>query len=626
MSSIPIFNPEAFNEASASDARRAAGLAPRPLEGIPYLVKDNIKVKGMTVAAGSAAFEQLVATDDAACVEILRAAGAIVLGRTNMPAMANGGMQRGIYGRAESPYNLQYLTAAYASGSSNGSATATTSNFAAFALGTETVSSGRSPASNNALAAYTPSRGILPLRGVWPLYPTCDVLVPYTRTMADMIHILDVLATSNQDSSGDFWKSQPYITLPTLDTVRPQTYSSLADKNALQGKRLGVPLMYIGGYSPAPIRVRPSVVRLWERAKRSLVACGATVVELDEFPLVTTYETIESKAGNNTWANIAGVPQDWLKVERRELIAHAWNDFLTTNKQAGLDSLSLVNPELILQLEPGSLQQDTEEDSELTGQSLVDYPVNKLRSMFHLSEMERGLRALEKARKDTLHDWMDKFNLDAVVFPANGDVGRANSDIDFEESILAWANGVLYSNGNLPIRHLGVPTVSVPMGVMEDTKMPVNLTIAGRAYEDNELLKFAFAFEAATHFRVPPPLVPALDSDHIPEGIMSWPQQLRKMPNIVVTDTKKASEGFLAYIDVSGTVEHDIGDEVETVTCYVDGDLHRPIIDGSNWHIQFTSQKKEPWSCWTNPMLAQGMILIVCRLKSTAVGGKLILV
>lgn len=81
--------------------------------------------------------------------------------------MAAGGMQRGVYGRAESPYNADYLAAAFASGSSNGSAVATAASFGLFGMGEETISSGRSPASNNGLVAYTPSRGLISIRGNW---------------------------------------------------------------------------------------------------------------------------------------------------------------------------------------------------------------------------------------------------------------------------------------------------------------------------------------------------------------------------------------------------------------------------------------------------------------------------
>jgi amidase len=109
----------------------------------------------MTVASGSPAFQDLVANEDAFTVKRIKEAGAVILGRTNMPPIAAGSMQRGVYGWAESPYNAEYLIAAFASGSSNGSATATASSFGFFGMGEETISSGRSLASNNGLVAYT---------------------------------------------------------------------------------------------------------------------------------------------------------------------------------------------------------------------------------------------------------------------------------------------------------------------------------------------------------------------------------------------------------------------------------------------------------------------------------------
>ena len=152
LNAVPVLNPDALMDAQASDARRANGETHGPLDGIPYTAKNSFKAKGMTVAAGSPAFSNLVATDDAFAIAQLRKAGAILLGLTNMPPMANGGMQRGpLWAPLKSPYNADYLTAAFASGSSNGSGTATAASFAAFGLGEETWSSGRAPASNNAL-------------------------------------------------------------------------------------------------------------------------------------------------------------------------------------------------------------------------------------------------------------------------------------------------------------------------------------------------------------------------------------------------------------------------------------------------------------------------------------------
>ncbi|WP_241090817.1 amidase family protein, partial [Pseudomonas viridiflava] len=111
LNALVVPNPEALAEAQASDARRAKGETLSPLDGIPYTAKDSYLVKGLTAASGSPAFVDLVAQKDAFTIGRLRAAGAICLGKTNMPPMANGGMQRGVYGRAESPYNAKYLTA-----------------------------------------------------------------------------------------------------------------------------------------------------------------------------------------------------------------------------------------------------------------------------------------------------------------------------------------------------------------------------------------------------------------------------------------------------------------------------------------------------------------------------------
>lgn len=193
LNSTPIINESIFEAAQASDQRRAQGEASNQLDGIPYTIKDSYKIQGMTAASGSPAFQDLIANEDAFTAYRLKEAGAVTLGRANMPPMAAGGIQRGVYGRAESPYNANYLTAAFASGSSNDSATATASSFGVFGMGEETISSGRSPAPSNGLVAYTPSRGLISIRGNWPLFPTCDTVVPYARTVEDMFAMLNVI-------------------------------------------------------------------------------------------------------------------------------------------------------------------------------------------------------------------------------------------------------------------------------------------------------------------------------------------------------------------------------------------------------------------------------------------------
>ncbi|KAF4773268.1 hypothetical protein HER10_EVM0008491 [Colletotrichum scovillei] len=423
LNSIPILNNDLFEQAAKSDDRRASGEKVRPLEGIPYTVKDSYKVKGMVAAAGSPAFEHLISNEDAFLVKLIQDAGGVLIGRTNMPAMACGGMQRGIWGRAENPYNPDYLAAAFASGSSNGSAVSTAASFAAFGLGGETVSSGRSPASNNALIAYTPSRTFLSNRGSWPLYPTCDVPVPHTRSMKDMLTLLDIVMVS-------------------------------------------------------------------------------------DFPPLTAYEN-----DNLLPESCPRRPADWHATERGALVAHAWNNFLRDFNDSKLPDISAVDASRIY---PDSMRteaelQHFEKPNAIQYHRLAEYA--KIGTILDIEGLDQALKALEGMRKILLEDWLTEIGCDCAVFPAAGDVGPANADSDFEGASLAWQNGVHYSNGNRAIRHLGIPTVSVPMGILRDKRVPMNLTFAGRAYDDVQLLRWANAFELRTKHRSPPLHTPYLESD-----------------------------------------------------------------------------------------------------------------
>lgn len=516
LNAVPVLNPYALTEAAASDARRAAGQGLGPLDGIPYTAKNSYKVKGLTVAAGSPAFADLVASDDAFAIAQLRRAGAILIGLTNMPPMANGGMQRGLYGRAESPYNADYLTAAFASGSSNGSGTATAASFAAFGLAEETWSSGRAPASNNGLCAYTPSRGVISVRGNWPLVPTMDVVVPHTRSMDDMLDVLDVLVTDDTDAQGDFWRSQPWVEVPLASQIRPDGYQSLK-KHTLKGKRFGVPAMYInadqyagsgsgiGGATGEKIKTRPSIIALWEAARQALEHAGAEVVIVD-FPAVSNYEGDRQGAANIETRGL--LPDGYLRQEIVDLSAWAWDDFLRVNSDPNLSKLADVDGAKIFPQPSGSLPDryiGFEDD-------IAEYPAHvrahPIDSFHDIPTLADGLRGLEETRRIDLEHWMDSLGLDAVVFPAVADVGPADADTNPVSADRAWRNGVWVANGNLTIRHLGIPTVTVPMGTMEDIGMPVGLTFAGRAYSDNALLGYANAFEKTGSYRIAPPRTP----------------------------------------------------------------------------------------------------------------------
>ncbi|MFG0671911.1 amidase [Pseudomonas sp. xss_1] len=521
LNAVVVRNPDALAEAEASDARRARGEVLGPLDGIPYTAKDSYLVKGLTAASGSPAFKHLIAQRDAFTIERLRGAGAICLGKTNMPPMANGGMQRGVYGRAESPYNAAYLTAPFASGSSNGAGTATAASFSAFGLAEETWSSGRGPASNNGLCAYTPSRGIISVRGNWPLTPTMDVVVPFARTMHDLLEILDVVVADDPDTRGDLWRLQPWVSIPKPSQVRPTSYLDLAAGTAaLQGKRFGVPRMYInadehagtsekpgiGGPTGQRIQTRASVMTLWQQARQALEKAGAQVVEVD-FPLVSNCEG--DRPGAPTVYNRGIVSKAFLHDELWELSGWAFDDFLRANDDPNLNRLADVDGPRIFPHDPGTLP-NREDDLAAGMDEYVNMAKRGLKTWDQIETLPDGLRGLEQTRKVDLEDWMQALGLDAVLFPTVADVGPADADVNPASADIAWSNGVWVANGNLAIRHLGVPTVTVPMGVMSDIGMPVGLTFAGRAYSDTALLSFAAAFEATGSRRMIPPRTPPL--------------------------------------------------------------------------------------------------------------------
>jgi amidase len=613
LNSVPIINKDVFAAAQASDQRRASGKSLGPLDGIPCTVKDSYKMAGMTVAAGSPAFEHLLANEDAFTVSKIKEAGGVILGRTNMPPMAAGGMQRGVYGRAESPYNADYLTAAFASGSSNGSATATAASFGVFGMGEETISSGRSPASNNGLVAYTPSRGILSIRGNWPLFPTCDTVVPHTRTMADMFTLLDVIAVKDEQTACDFWREQPFVQLPEVHTVRPASYQDLADIKSLANKRIAVPKMYIGGKDSdlraRNVQTRQSVIDLWNNARKAIQSLGATVVEVD-FPVVNKFDATDM-------VDETSAPPHHNEVDMSQLMAYAWDDFLAANGDAKVaTSLSQVDSSTIFPRPPGALlDRYDQQDPLVRHKDVVAHITSDRPRTYDMPGLGQALQNLEARRKTDYEDWLAAEGIDAVVWPCNADVGKADADTNEESAVQAWRNGTLYSNGNCAIRQLGIPTVSVPMGIMTDTKMPVNLTFAGKAYDDSALFKYAFAFEQTTLLRQAPGRTPALSTDTITMSSTGG-KFGETPPHLTVEGTKASCKAGTENVRLSGTVDSGM---LSTLHIYVDGnEIDGVSIVKGTWSADIDISVNVHWSDVKPeekrvPDLGKVMVIVLAR-------------
>jgi amidase len=340
--------------------------------------------------------------------------------------------------------------------------------------------------------------------------------------MVDLLEVLDVVVADDRQVRGDFWRVQPWVDVPRSSEVRPPSYVALAGEpgagSSLVGARLGVPRMYvnaddapdgigIGGPTGQRIRTRASVIALWEALRTDLEAAGATVLEVD-FPVVSNYEG--DRPGAPTIRTRGLVSEEYLRREIVDLSAWAWDDFLSANGDPALNTLAAVDGATIFPHPEGALP------DRYTGfdDDIATYPdqvrAHPYTSLTEIPELEGGLRGLEATRRLDLEDWMDELGLDAVVFPAVADVGPADMDRNPASADLGWRNGVWVANGNLTIRHLGIPTVTVPMGTMADIGMPVGLTIAGRSYDDSALLRLGVAIEATRDRRTEPPRTPRL--------------------------------------------------------------------------------------------------------------------
>jgi len=251
LNAVIELNPDALTDAARLDSERKAKATRGPLHGVPVLVKDNIDTAGkMKTSAGSLALANHIASEDAPIIRNLRAAGAVILGKTNLSEWANfrsshsvsGWSGRG--GLTRNPYALDRNT----SGSSSGSGAATAANLCAVSVGTETDGSVTSPASIHSLAGIKPTVGLLPGAGIIPISHTQDTAGPMTRTVRDAALLLAALAGKPTD-----------------------TYTKALNAGALKGARVGVARKFMGSNS--------DVDRLMQSAFDVLKKQGAEVID-----------------------------------------------------------------------------------------------------------------------------------------------------------------------------------------------------------------------------------------------------------------------------------------------------------------------------------------------------------
>jgi amidase len=452
--SVIVTNPHALEQARAIDARRKQGEPLGPLAGIPILVKDNIETAdGMATTAGSLALKDNVTGRDAPVIVRLKAAGAIILGKTNLSEWANIRSNYSISGWSaigglvKNPYALDRN----ACGSSSGTGAAIAASLATVGVGTETDGSVICPSSLNGLVGLKPTVGLVSRHLIVPISHTQDTPGPMARGVADAAILLDAMAGPDPNDPA------------TLAAPRDrENYAAAAAKGSLKGARLGI-LRYATGISPADDAV-------FEAALRTLRAAGAELVEIKDFR--------PDPAAGEAEGLVLAVE---LKADLNAYLANA-APAVKTRTLADLIAFNAQDPR-----EMALFGQDFFEEAQKTN-GLND-PAYRV--------------ALAKAKKLSGPDGIDalisNYKLDALIGPSDGpawrtDIVRGDRYGGTISSIAAQA---------------GYPHLTVPMGAIRG--LPVGLSFIGKAWSEAKLLGLGTAFERVSQARFAPTFAPSLE-------------------------------------------------------------------------------------------------------------------
>jgi amidase len=455
INSVIEINPDALALADAMDKERATGKVRGPLHGIPILVKDNIDTADkMMTTAGSLAMLGWKPPQDATVVQKLRAAGAVILGKTNLSEWANirsshstsGWSARG--GLTRNPYALDRN----ACGSSSGSGAAVAANLCAAAIGTETDGSIVCPANANAIVGIKPTVGLTSRNGIIPISHTQDGAGPMARTVRDAAILLGAMTGVDRADSATLASEGKAFT----------DYTRFLDPAGLRGARIGVARKYFG-FSEEVDALMNALLDEMKKQGATLVdpADIETFGKFDESEL--TVLLYELKADLNMYLARLGTGGQ----------VHTLKDVIDFN--------------------------DKNKDREMPyfGQDLFI----KAQTKGPLTEKEY-LEALEKdqklARVEGIDALMDKHKLDAIVAPTAGPA-----------CLTDFLNGDHFTGGSSNAAAVArYPNINVPAGFVHG--MPVGISFFGRAWSEPTLIKLAYAFEQATRLRKPPRFLPTI--------------------------------------------------------------------------------------------------------------------
>ncbi len=447
LNAIVVTNTDALRVAKQLDAQYAETKKMRPLHCIPLIVKDNYQTKGLQTTAGSLALKGFVPLEDAYQVRVLKAAGAIVLAKSNMAEWAFSPMVTisSIAGETLNPYNLDHVPA----GSSGGTAAAVAANFGTVGLGTDTGNSIRGPSSHTALVGFRSTLGLTSRQGIIPLYFRNDVGGPMARSVADATKVLEVIA--GYDPADTLTKySQGKI---------PKNYQQFLDKNGLRGARIGV-LRILSEQNPDP-----QIKALFTQAIADLKKAGAQIIDPIDIP---DFDTLS----NNQWCTL--FEQDinlYLKAQGDRVPVKNLDEIIASGKYS-----PYIKDNLVYQ---------------------VQHAVGTEAGSGSCSEAYTDPRRI--AFREAVVKAMDHHKLGAIIYPSwNHPPAQVGN---FE--------GYKGDNSQLIAPHTGQPAFTVPMGFTREN-LPAGLQFLGRPFDEPTLIKYTYAYEQATKHRKPPQKFPPL--------------------------------------------------------------------------------------------------------------------
>ena len=458
-------NPAALDDGRDIDRRRAAGETLGPLAGVPIVVKDTMDMVGFPSTGGwrllysKTGGTDLMPGSDAPVVARMRAAGAIILGKTNVPVLSASGSHAN--GSWAGPTFNAAGRAFVPGGSSAGSATAVAASFAVIGMAEETGGSIQNPASAQALVGIKPTFALVPNAGVMPLASQRDVVGPLARTVYDAALALDVLA--------GFTMADPKTTA-AIGHVPAGGYAAGLSRGALGGKRLG---LYGPGWRDLPLSEQTTA--LYRRAQDELEKCGAALVP-DPFAGTGFAAIAQPIPGPGYYdaRGIESVPYDIGKYLERMGPAVALKTFSAFAAATAAES----------PFAPGGILAYLNGLPQFTA-CLADPTTPPDMSDF---------LAAKQATLAIFSDTMDAHGLDALVFPQMRDkLPKLHAGEPIQETTVCEINIA------------GLPGVTVPAGYHPDGE-PFNLIFVGRPWSEKLLLGLAYDYEQATQHRRAPAL------------------------------------------------------------------------------------------------------------------------